>query len=369
MPTRYEVYMAEKGWPIVRGNGVASIVDLHVGPSHVSAEPHGAFLDLLGMDGVTDIAVLDLPAGATFGWTRHLYEAWVLVLSGQGSVEFRSSAATASGRQVVTHSLRTLSLAAIPLNMSYRLTNSGSSTMRVVSVTNAPLYIDLLGHEAVFSSDLSFPDREATVLEAPDESVDMRAYRDYNGNEGWQLGFFRGAVVPDVSTQPLQPGDSLRGEGFDYISLEDMGGGTLGAHIGEMGPRTMSNAHYHMGGAILLCVSGGGYTLAWPQSAGRRPHESGSAARAVRHDFGFSGAVAVGTEWYHQHLNPYPAALRHVAFRYGKTSRAGFARAHHYQEGEGATGRILALEELDPAIHETYAKEVAAFDSSVRQRR
>lgn len=358
--------MAEKGWPIIRGNGVASIEDLQLGPSAVEGEPDGAFLHLLGMDGVTDIVVFDLPPGASWGWTRHLYEAWVLVLSGDGEVGFRGTGADEEAKEV-THPLGTLSLAAIPLNMTYRITNSGPATMRVVSVTNAPLYIDLLGHEAVLSSELSFPDREETVFRSTEQSVDLRAYRDYNGQDGWQLGFFKGAVVPDVSTQPLQPGDSLRGEGFDYVSLEDMGGGTLGAHIGEMGPQTMSNAHYHMGGAILLCVKGRGYTLAWPQSAGRRPYEAGSAERAVRHDFGFTGAVAVGTEWYHQHLNPYPEGLRHVAFRYGKTSRAGFARAHHYQEGEGPTGRILALEELDPAIHETYAKEVAAFEAAVRQ--
>jgi hypothetical protein len=128
-----------------------------------------------------------------------------------------------------------------------------------------------------------------------------------------------------------------------------------------MNPRSMSNAHYHMGGAILLCVGGQGYTLAWPQAAGRRPYESGNEHLVHRQDFVTTGVVAVGTEWYHQHVNPSPTPLRHLAFRYGKTSPATFVRAHHYQPGEGATGRILPIDELDPRIHKDYEAAVQAL--------
>ena len=346
----YEQFIASAGWPVVTGVGVRSLLDLeleHTGSSDIA----GAFVQLDGMQGLSGLSVFEMSPDSTTGMVRHLYEEWYLVLSGSGVVEFEASGGHGILRgQTATFRWKENSVFAIPLNMRHRLRNTGDREARIASITNAPLFMDLLGSsDAIFEAELSFPDREREIYSLPRQgrrgTVDL-------GDLG-KHATFQGAVLEDAVTLELPDAAGIRGEGFGYVGL-DMGGGIYGSHVGEVEERVMSNAHWHMGGAMLICVAGSGYSLAWPNEAGRRPYESGNGAEVRRQDYVRSGVVAVGVGWYHQHLNPGQQPMRQVAFRYngiGGRTEALFVLSH--------PTTTIHRQDLDPAIAADYERALA----------
>src|ERR1700691_6295975 len=83
LPT-YERYLAETGAMVVRAPSVPSLVDLDL-----AARPDGtsaATIQLPGMQGLSSMSVVEVPPGGELPATRHLYEEYVLVLSGSGHV-------------------------------------------------------------------------------------------------------------------------------------------------------------------------------------------------------------------------------------------------------------------------------------------
>ena len=309
----YEEFIAHTNWPVVSGAGVESLADLELGEARPDGV-RGAVVQLEGMQGLSGLVVLELPIGSSSGTVRHLYEEWILVLSGSGTVEFEASggAGLAAG-QTVTFPWRQSSVFAVPLNMRHRLRNTGDVPARLACITNAPLFMDLLGSaDAVFQTNLTFPERERALFVLPRAGEMGMADPGGFGNHP----VLRCAVLEDVRALDLPDAVDIRGEGFGFVSLE-MGDGIFGAHVSEVRERYMSNAHWHMGGAILICVEGNGYSLAWPAEAGTRPFESGNSEEVRRQDYVPTGVVAVGIGWYHQHLNTGRGSMRQVAFRYG----------------------------------------------------
>ena len=332
----YERYLADRGIPVIRDGHVPSLLDISLG-----ATPDGfaaAAVQLPGMEGLSSLEVIELPPGFETAVRRHLYEEYVLVLAGEGSVVFHGSS---SGRRELPW--RTESVFAIPLNMAFQLRNNGTKPARLALINNAHLMMDLLGSvEAVFQCDLTFPEREALVL---DESLVPGRV---------QVGrrtAFRGPIFHDLGSASLSEHAFIRGPGFGYLLLQ-LSGGVYGSHVGDLPQGHISNAHWHMGGAVLICVAGEGYTLSWPNTAGTRPQEEAVA----RHDFRYSGAVSVGTGWFHLHANTGRGPLRQVAFRYGGGAGATFATV---QGVEYAPGRVINREHLPEFIVETYRREMA----------
>jgi hypothetical protein len=143
-----------------------------------------------------------------------------------------------------------------------------------------------------------------------------------------------------------------------------MGGGIFGAHLADIGEGHMSEAHWHMGGAVLLCIGGRGYTLSWPLESGARPYEAGNAEEVQRQDYVTSGVLAVGVRWYHQHFNTGRGKMRQVAFRYyeeGSIS-AAFVRAHSSAIPNSI--RSVPVDELDPQIVADYKSTLSEMDGS-----
>jgi hypothetical protein len=150
---------------------------------------------------------------------------------------------------------------------------------------------------------------------------------------------------------PLPLHAFIRGPGFGYLLLK-LTGGVYGCHVGELPQGHISNAHWHMGGAVLIAMAGEGYTQSWPNTFGPQPADED----VVTQHFGYSGAVSVGTGWFHLHANTGRGALRQVAFRYGGGAGATFATV---QGVDFAPGRIVDREDLTETIMSYYRAELA----------
>ena len=246
----YERFLTERGITIIRDGHVPSLVDLPV-----SSLPDGTSavaVQLPGMEGLSSMEVVELPAGHETTLTRHLYEQYVLVLSGAGTVTFHGS--NGSYRELPW---RRESVFAIPLNMRYTLRNTGETPVRLALINNAHLMMDLLGSStAPFECDLAFADREAVVL---DESITPGLH---------QVGrrtAFRGPVFDNLASVPLPEHAFIRGPGFGYLLLQ-LTGGVYGCHVGELPEGFISNAHWHKGGAVQIAMAGEGYTQSRPNT-------------------------------------------------------------------------------------------------------
>jgi mannose-6-phosphate isomerase-like protein (cupin superfamily) len=332
----YERYLAERGIPIVREGHVPSLVDLSVSP--LADGTSAVAVQMPGMEGLSSLEVLELPVGFETPVRRHLYEEYVLVLGGQGTVTFRG----AEGG-VREFDWRRESVFAVPLNMSFTLRNTGDEPARLALINNAHLMMDLLGStSAAFSCELSFPEREAHVL---DED------RTPHLHQVGRRTAFRGQVFHDLATVPLPEHAFIRGPGFGYLLLQ-LTGGVYGSHVGELPEGHISNAHWHMGGAVLIAMAGEGYTQSWPNTEGPQP----SPDVVTTQQFRYSGAVSVGTGWFHLHANTGRGALRQAAFRYGGGAGATFATV---QGVDFAPGRIVDREDLTQSILAHYRAELA----------
>jgi mannose-6-phosphate isomerase-like protein (cupin superfamily) len=335
LPT-YERYLAETGAMVVRAPSVPSLVDLDL-----AARPDGtsaATIQLPGMQGLSSMSVVEVPPGGELPATRHLYEEYVLVLSGSGTVTFYGS--EGGSRE---HEWRRETVFAIPLNMKYSLRNTGDQPARLVLVNNAQLWMDLLGSTtAAFECDLSFPERESMVLDGREPVVALRGRR----------MAFSGPVFHDLGTRPLPEHEFIRGPGFGYLLL-NLSAGVYGCHVGELPEGHISNAHWHMGGAVLIAMAGEGYTLSWPHGLGPRPAQED----VERQEFRYSGAVTVGTGDFHLHANTGRGPLRQVAFRYGGGAGATFSTV---QGIEYAPGRVVDIEDLSQAIMSDYRELLAS---------
>lgn len=334
VPT-YERYLAETGAMVVRTTSTPSLLDLDLArrPDGTSA----ATILLPGMEGLSSMSVVELPPGGELPPTRHLYEEYVLALSGSGTVTFYGSAG--GSRE---HQWRRESVFAIPLNMKYSLRNTADTPARLVLVNNAQLWMDLLGSTtAAFECELAFADREAVVLDGREPVTALRRRR----------MTFSGPIFHDLGTAPLPEHEFIRGPGFGYLLLS-LSNGVYGCHVGELPEGHISNAHWHMGGAVLIAMAGEGYTLSWPNALGPQP----APQDVQRQDFRYSGAVTVGTGHFHLHANTGTGPLRQVAFRYGGGAGATFSTV---QGVEYAPGRVVNTEDLSRAILAEYREILA----------
>jgi mannose-6-phosphate isomerase-like protein (cupin superfamily) len=334
----YERHLAGRGTKVLRDGHVPSLVDLELSPTGDGTS--AIAVQLPGMEGLSSMEVIELPAGYETPLRRHLYEEYVLVLAGQGSVTFHGS----DGRHRELE-WRRESVFAIPLNMRFTLRNTGDRPARLALVNNAHLWMDLLGSTtAAFECELAFPEREEVVL---DDTITPGTH---------QVGrrtAFRGPVFHDLGTVPLPEHAFIRGPGFGYLLLQ-LSGGIYGCHVGELPEGHISNAHWHMGGAVLIAMAGEGYTQSWPNTAGPQPADEA----VIRQEFRYSGAVSVGTGWFHLHANTGRGPLRQVAFRYGGGAGATFATV---QGIDYAPGRVIDREDLTQSILTAYRKQLAGL--------
>lgn len=354
----FEQYVEGTRYPVVKAPFIEDLFPVELGDNGYD-EISGAVVELAGAQGLSSVFVWDLPVGLSMGPSRHLFEEWITILTGTGEVEFEASGgAGISAGQKRVFPLQKWSVFVVPPNLRYGIRNTGSETMRIVSVNTAPLYMDLLGSsDAVFEANITFPKREREIFTSP---LAGRVISRVVGEGGLgSYSQFEGAVLQDAATIDLPEASSMRGEGFGYIGLDLAGGeNVFGAHVMETGEEHLTEAHYHMGGAVLMCAGGEGYSLTWDRGAGKRPYEEGNADQVIKAPYKPSGIVSVGIGWYHMHLNTGRGrGVRQIAFRYGGSKTP--ARFLTAQSEHGVLKDRVLVPDLDPQIHAEFQDALA----------
>src|SRR5258708_17617533 len=94
------------------------------------------------------------------------------------------------------------------------------------------------------------------------------------------LGIGRTNFVPDGTHGDL-PLDNRRSPGWRRVE-PFMTGNTFYLWIGQHENGRYSKAHAHTSAAVLICLTGKGYTYTWPERYGVNPWKDGPGAKGKR---------------------------------------------------------------------------------------
>ncbi len=354
--TPYEEYMAEEGLPVYRGvSGFPDVRLLELG-AWKRLGGAGAFIELEGIGNIQGTYLLGIAAGTALEPERHLFEEVFFVVEGSGRTEVWIDGSAPDIVEWQANSVLT-----VPLNAWHRHVAGPEGDARLLVGSNAPIAMQVFrNRDFVFGSDYTFEDRyrpgSGYYTPTPLKVHPMNK-RALNSD----------AFIPDVTKVEI-PLDGQRGAGARHFELI-MGGNFYDGWVGEYPAGRYSKAHAHESGAILVCLAGAGYTIAWPKSLGIRPWDGGHGDQVVRTDYGPGGIVSAapgGADWFHAHFGASRVPFRAMAMSGGFPKRVAGKPGDEATENKDLRegGDTIGYADEDPMIREIFKKALANVGST-----
>ncbi|MBI2986802.1 MAG: cupin domain-containing protein [Deltaproteobacteria bacterium] len=297
--------MEEQGIPIYREIGVRRVQDLPVKPWKRMGG-NGTFIQLLGTEGLWGCYVVEVPGAGALNAERHLYEELYLVVEGRGSTEVW---AEGNGKKL-TFEWQRGSLFSIPINANHRIVNATRSPALLLAGTTAPNAMNLYSNtDFIFNCSYNFKDRFNPTDDyyKPKDEIEPDPVRG--------LAMRQTNIIPDIINCEL-PLDNRRSPGYRRIEPY-MTGNNFYLWIGQHENGRYSKAHAHGSAAVLLCLTGKGYTYTWPATLGQTPWKDGKGELVKRQDYepvGMVSAAPMGGNWFHAHFGTSKEPLRLTAW-------------------------------------------------------
>lgn len=299
--TPYDIYMEEQGIPIYREIGVRRVQDLPRKPWKRMGG-NGTFIQLLGTEGLWGCYVVEVPGAGALNPEKHLYEEIYLVVEGRGSTEVW----TEGNGKKLTFEWQRGSLFSIPVNASHRIVNATRSPALLLAGTTAPNAMNLYSNpDFIFNCNYDFKDRFDPTDDyyKPKEEIEPDPLRG--------LAMRQTNIIPDIISCEL-PLDNRRSPGYRRIEPH-MTGNNFYLWIGQHENGRYSKAHSHGSAAVLICLTGKGYTYTWPATLGQTPWKDGKGELVKRQDYepvGMVSAAPMGGNWFHAHFGTSKEPLR-----------------------------------------------------------
>ncbi len=303
--TPYDIFMDEQGIPIYREIGVRRVQDLPLKPWNRMGG-NGTFIQLLGTEGLWGCYVVEVLGAGALNAERHLYEELYLVVEGRGSTEVW---ADGNGKKL-TFEWQRGSLFSIPINVQHRIVNATRSPALLLAGTTAPNAMNLYSNtDFIFNCSYNFKDRFNPTDDyyKPKEEIEPDPVRG--------LAMRQTNIIPDIINCEL-PLDNRRSPGYRRIEPH-MTGNNFYLWIGQHENGRYSKAHAHGSAAVLLCLTGKGYTYTWPATLGQTPWKDGKGDLVRRQDYepvGMVSAAPMGGNWFHAHFGTSKEPLRLTAW-------------------------------------------------------
>jgi len=297
----YDIFMEAQGIPIYREIGVRRVQDLPLKPWKRMGG-NGTFIQLLGTEGLWGCYVVEVPGAGALNAERHLYEEVYLVVEGRGSTEVW---ADGNGKKL-TFEWQRGSLFSVPINTWHRIVNATRSPALLLAGTTAPNAMNLYSNtDFIFNCPYDFKDR----FDPTDDYYKPREEIEPDPVRG--LAMRRTNIIPDIVDCEL-PLDNRRSPGYRRIEPH-MTGNNFYLWIGQHENGRYSKAHAHGSAAVLICLTGKGYTYTWPATLGQTPWKDGKGELVKRQDYepvGMVSAAPMGGNWFHAHFGVSKQPLR-----------------------------------------------------------
>lgn len=314
----YEKWLETAGGFIVRAPVVRDALTQEVRPwPELGVGIKAAYIRLLDSQ-MMDVTIYEIPPGSAIKPHHHTYEEYVYVAAGTGYTEF-----TRAGR-VQRLKWSDDAFLAAPFNVTHTHVNTGTSPVRLISITSMPTMVNIGGNAAfTYANNYDFRERYKSQEEYFTDST-KQANR-----------FVTQSFIPNVRAAAVDPYPERGGTNMHWkMSANTM----LDAHISEFEVGTYKRAHRHRNEAIIYILNGTGYTLVW-QHAGDKPQKI---------DWQKGSLQQVPPFWYHQHFNTGTEPVRYLAVTSdGVLSNLGLEDSEEQQSGDE-----------DPAIRKLFEEEL-----------
>jgi quercetin dioxygenase-like cupin family protein len=350
--SRYDQFMDSEGIPIFRDIGISKVQNLPLKPWK-RLGGRGSYIQLWGTEGKWGTYVVEVPGAGALNVEKHMFEKVCLVVEGRGTTEVWLE----GDKKRHIFEWQKGSLFSIPLNAYHRIVNATSSPALLLCGTTGPNVMNALNSvDAVFNNAYQFRDRftGADDFFKPNEDIEPDPVRG--------LAMRRTNLIPDIVNCEL-PLDNRRSPGYRRVEPY-MTENTFYLWIAQHENGRYSKAHAHTSAAVLICLSGKGYTYTWPEELGPTPWKDGKADKVRRLDYepvGLVTAAPGGMRWYHQHFGVSKEPFRLTAW-FGPNApgrEAGVPGEKHTDYGaidlpDGGTAIPYWME--DPFLRKEYAE-------------
>ena len=333
----YDKWMEAQGLPVHRG---FFIEDLRTVPlERWQARGYdGAFIQLMGQEGVSEARVAEIPAGGSLPPIKMGVDEIVYVLNGRGLTTVWAS----ENGPKTTFEWQEHSLFMIPHNHTYQLSNAqGDRPIRVLQYNSLPIALS-----AVQDPDFLINNPHA-VGTPPDESEELYSEArevDAKGSLIEARGvFWYGNFFPDMRAWDKLVPFRGRGAGGTTVFI-GFPGSEMSCHMSVFPSRTYKRAHRHGPGRVIVIPKGEGFSVMWQE--GREKvvvpwHEASMFVPPNR--------------WFHQHFNLGGDPARYLALH----PLRQFA-------GHGETVEDRARDQIDYTAEEPWIRE--KFETELAQR-
>jgi quercetin dioxygenase-like cupin family protein len=352
----YDEWRKQENIPILGGHSIPDVRNVAVKPwKRMGVQ--GAYIDLIGGEGVNDGYVCEIPPGGQTNPQRYLFEEVIYVTAGEGETDI-----WVPGGAKQTVKWKPGAVIGPPLNTWRQHRNRGAAPARLVAITNAPVVIDLFHNlDFVFNNDYVFRDRYKGDAEAFGTGPTHLHHKETNPEESEQKGgvdTWDSAYIPNARTLGLFK-VAERGKANSRIELQ-LADNTMQAHISEFEVGTYKKAHRHGPGSHVLMLNGSGFTLLWKGS----PRFS-EAAEHVRVNFTEGTLFVPPDGWFHQHFNTSGDPARYLAATWGGDGRwfmrglGGGGRTHRLGKTSiRKGGNLIEYDDEDPLVKEIFDSEL-----------
>ncbi len=362
--TPYEQWMAGEGVPIYTGYHVPDVRSLELKPwQRLGAR--GALINLEGAE-VTDGAyVCEIAPGASTAPQRFLFEETIYILDGAGETTVWHDS-----RRKQTIRWQKGTLFAPPLNVWRKHFNRGETPARFVSVTDAPLVMDLF-HNAgfIFNNDFVFSDRYNNEPDYfavnPSKVRKAGSSAIFGEGERGSISVLDTGLIPDIQNLELH---EARARGITNKSAEVfLSDNSMQTHVSEFDVGTYKRAHRHGPGSHILVLGGMGYSLMWTET----PRYS-EAPKHVRIDWKDGALFVPPDRWFHQHFNAGGSPTKYMATswvgsKYFVKALGGGGRTHRLNlVSTKQGGNMIDYPDEDPAIRSIFEEELRKNGVKIR---
>ena len=284
----HDRWMEAQGIPIHRGYYIEDLRTLELG--HWAArECNAAFVQLTGLEGVSEVRVTEVPAGATLPPTRLPVDEVVYVLQGNG---LTSVWADESAKPTFEWQPRSMFL--VPRNAWHQYSNArGDRPVKLMHYNYLPIVmsglpdiLDQRGGQAALSTDM--------YAEAKEFEDDQYAF-------GGRRTYWFGNFFPDMQAWDRLKEYQERGAGGRtvYMQFPDS---EMSCHMSVFPSRTYKKAHRHGPGRAIVIPGGEGYSILW---------EEGKEKIVV--PWREASLFTPPNKWFHQHFNVGAIPARYLA--------------------------------------------------------
>lgn len=290
----YNRWMESIGIPIHRGYFIEDLRKVPLGRWD-ERDCDQAFVQLVGMEGICEARVSEIPPGKTLPPMKLAIDEVVYVLEGRGlTTVWRNE-----GEAKRTFEWQTRSMFMLPHHHWHQFSNAqGQRPVRLLHTNYLPIAMSALQEPSFFfTSDFVPPN----VLSQDEFYAEAKAVkRSFEGRVGsgtlWYGNFF-----PDLKAWDKLVPFWGRGAGGHVVSVQ-FPNSEWSAHMSVFPAQTYKKGHRHGPGRVIVIPDGEGYSIMWPEGEEK-----------VIVPWHEASMFVPPNRWFHQHFNLGDKPARYLA--------------------------------------------------------